>query len=58
MYLAHVSKGRLITIEGLDGAGKSTLATSLAQAIEERGVRSSCCASQAGWFCRSGSGSW
>jgi dTMP kinase len=38
MYLAHVSGGRLITIEGLDGAGKSTLATALAQAIEERGV--------------------
>jgi dTMP kinase len=39
MYLAHVSKGRLITIEGLDGAGKSTLAAALAHAIEERGVR-------------------
>jgi dTMP kinase len=39
MYLAHVSKGKLITIEGLDGAGKSTLAQALAQAIEERGVR-------------------
>src|ERR1700691_1531554 len=39
MYLAHVSEGRLITIEGLDGAGKSTLASALAQAIEERGVR-------------------
>ena len=39
MYLAHVSKGRLITIEGLDGAGKSTLARTLAQAIAERGVR-------------------
>jgi dTMP kinase len=38
MYLAHVSKGKLITIEGLDGAGKSTLATALTQAIEERGV--------------------
>jgi dTMP kinase len=39
MYLAHVSKGRLITIEGLDGAGKSTLAAALAHAIEARGVR-------------------
>jgi dTMP kinase len=39
MYLAHVSEGKLITIEGLDGAGKSTLAAALAQAIEERGVR-------------------
>jgi dTMP kinase len=38
MYLAHVSEGRLITIEGLDGAGKSTLAAALAQAIGERGV--------------------
>jgi dTMP kinase len=38
MYLAHVGEGRLITIEGLDGAGKSTLATALAQAIKERGV--------------------
>ncbi|HEV7938427.1 MAG TPA: dTMP kinase [Solirubrobacteraceae bacterium] len=34
-----MSKGKLITIEGLDGAGKSTLAQALAQAIEERGVR-------------------
>jgi dTMP kinase len=39
MYLAHVSKGRLITIEGLDGAGKSTLAAALMQAIAERGVK-------------------
>ena len=38
MYLATVSNGRLITIEGLDGAGKSTLASALAQAIEARGV--------------------
>ena len=30
--------GRLITIEGLDGAGKSTLATALAAALRERGV--------------------
>src|ERR1700735_2872439 len=37
--LQAVSKGKLITIEGLDGAGKSTLATALAQAIEERGMR-------------------
>ena len=33
-----MSLGKLITIEGLDGAGKSTLATALAQAIAERGV--------------------
>jgi dTMP kinase len=31
--------GRLITIEGLDGAGKSTLATELAAALALRGVR-------------------
>jgi dTMP kinase len=34
-----MSEGKLITIEGLDGAGKSTLATALAQAIKERGVQ-------------------
>ena len=39
MYRAHVSEGKLVTIEGLDGAGKSTLATALAQAIAQRGVR-------------------
>jgi dTMP kinase len=33
-----VAHGRLITIEGLDGAGKSTLAATLAQALEQRGV--------------------
>jgi dTMP kinase len=32
------SRGRLITIEGLDGAGKTTLAAALARALEERGV--------------------
>jgi dTMP kinase len=30
--------GRLITIEGLDGAGKSTLATSLLDALRARGI--------------------
>jgi dTMP kinase len=34
-----VSRGRLITIEGLDGAGKSTLALGLHSALGERGVR-------------------
>jgi dTMP kinase len=34
-----VAGGRLITIEGLDGAGKSTLAAALAQALRGRGVR-------------------
>ncbi len=32
-------RGRLITIEGLDGAGKSTLATALADALAARNVR-------------------
>ncbi|HEY2282769.1 MAG TPA: dTMP kinase [Solirubrobacteraceae bacterium] len=34
-----MSRGRLITIEGLDGAGKSTLALGLHSALGERGVR-------------------
>jgi dTMP kinase len=33
-----VSTGTLITIEGLDGAGKSTLATALASELQSRGV--------------------
>lgn len=33
-----MARGRLITIEGLDGAGKSTLAATLADAVSERGV--------------------
>jgi dTMP kinase len=36
-YGAGVARGRLVTIEGLDGAGKSTLATSLAREIAARG---------------------
>jgi dTMP kinase len=32
-----VARGRLVTIEGLDGAGKSTLASSLAREIADRG---------------------
>lgn len=32
-----MSRGRLITVEGLDGAGKTTLVESLAQALAERG---------------------
>jgi dTMP kinase len=31
-------RGRLITIEGLDGAGKTTLAASLAEVLRERGL--------------------
>jgi dTMP kinase len=34
-----VADGKLITIEGLDGAGKSTLAATLAERLTQRGVR-------------------
>ena len=34
-----MARGRLITIEGLDGAGKSTLAQALAREIAARGRR-------------------
>ncbi len=34
-----MARGKLITIEGLDGAGKSTLASALAGALAGRGVR-------------------
>jgi dTMP kinase len=33
-----VNRGRLITIEGLDGAGKTTLASSLRDALHARGI--------------------
>lgn len=36
--VAAVARGRLITIEGLDGAGKTTLAARLADALRGRGV--------------------
>jgi dTMP kinase len=36
--LAAVPRGRLITIEGLDGAGKTTLATALAGELLKHGV--------------------
>ncbi len=39
LYRAHVPRGRLITIEGLDGAGKSTLAEALWAALAARGER-------------------
>jgi dTMP kinase len=32
-----VSRGRLITVEGLDGSGKTTLVSGLAQALQARG---------------------
>jgi dTMP kinase len=38
-YGGAVARGILITIEGLDGAGKSTLAAALASALRERGAR-------------------
>lgn len=33
-----MARGRLITIEGLDGAGKTTLAGGLGEALERRGI--------------------
>jgi dTMP kinase len=33
-----VTRGRLITVEGLDGAGKTTLVAGLARVLDERGV--------------------
>jgi dTMP kinase len=39
LYGARVSRGTLITIEGLDGAGKSTLAAALLEALSERRER-------------------
>ncbi|MCW3019768.1 MAG: tmk [Solirubrobacterales bacterium] len=39
MYGARVARGTLITIEGLDGAGKSTLALSLARELAAGGAR-------------------
>jgi len=33
-----VARGRLITIEGIDGAGKTTLAAALAAALRDRGI--------------------
>jgi dTMP kinase len=38
-YRGAVPAGKLITIEGIDGAGKSTLAQALAQALRERGIQ-------------------
>jgi dTMP kinase len=39
MYRGRVARGTLITIEGLDGAGKSTLADALQREMASRGVR-------------------
>jgi dTMP kinase len=38
-YLAPVAEGLLITIEGIDGAGKTTLAEGLRGALSERGLQ-------------------
>jgi dTMP kinase len=38
-YLPRVARGKLITIEGLDGAGKSTLARALVETLHARGLR-------------------
>jgi dTMP kinase len=38
LYRGGVTRGRLITIEGLDGAGKSTLAQALAGELTARGA--------------------
>jgi dTMP kinase len=38
LWKATTMRGRLITIEGLDGAGKTTLADRLAPALAERGA--------------------
>jgi dTMP kinase len=37
-YLAPVAEGLLITIEGIDGAGKTTLAAALGEALGARGL--------------------
>ena len=34
----HMDRGRLITIEGIDGAGKTTLAAALLDALKARGL--------------------
>jgi dTMP kinase len=39
MYRGRVARGRLITIEGLDGAGKSTLGDARQREMASRGVR-------------------
>ncbi len=39
LYRPRVARGTLITIEGLDGAGKSTLADALAGSLAERGLQ-------------------
>jgi dTMP kinase len=38
LWKATTMRGRLITIEGLDGTGKTTLAEALASALRERGA--------------------
>ena len=51
-------RGRLITIEGLDGSGKTTLADALVDALRRRARRWCCCASPAASSSPSASARW
>ena len=53
-----MARGRLITIEGIDGAGKTTLASELLDALKARGQTRSCSASPAASLRRNASVSW
>ena len=50
-----MARGRLITVEGLDGAGKTTLVAGLAEALRRARVVAAGCASRAAWRPPSGS---
>ena len=50
-----MTRGRLITIEGIDGAGKSTLAAALVDALTAAASMWCCCASRVAWLRPSGS---
>ena len=57
--VARRARGRLITVEGIDGAGKTTLVDGAgARAARARPRRSRCCASRAASSCPSASGRW
>ncbi len=56
--LAAVPRGRLITIEGLVGAGKTTLASALAVSCSSTASPRGCCASPAASPSPSASASW
>ena len=51
-------RGRLVTIEGIDGAGKTTLATALERSCGAADSTSCCCASRAVSPSPNGSASW